>query len=135
MVEVPFSGSEKRGRYNSPMAASSDLDRLLDPLTEAFTPKVAAALLELCAESELEAGEGAPLPCQAIRVAWNVQATRWRLPNRSAIASMSLCNFCSSESWESQKWVGMSNTSNGSDVPSCAVVRISLPSACAYPSS
>ncbi len=37
------------------MAATSYLDRLLDPLTEAFTPKVASALLELRADSELEA--------------------------------------------------------------------------------
>jgi hypothetical protein len=33
----------------------SYLDRLLDPLTEAFTPQVASALLELRADSELEA--------------------------------------------------------------------------------
>jgi biopolymer transport protein ExbD len=37
------------------MATVSYLDRLLDPLTEAFTPKVASALLELRADSELEA--------------------------------------------------------------------------------
>lgn len=37
------------------MAATSYLDRLLDPLTEAFTPKMASALLELRADSELEA--------------------------------------------------------------------------------
>jgi hypothetical protein len=40
------------------MAASSSLDRLLDPLTEAFTPKVAAAILELRADSEVEAQIG-----------------------------------------------------------------------------
>ena len=40
------------------MATTSYLDRLLDPLTEAFTPKVAAALLELRADSELEAHIG-----------------------------------------------------------------------------
>jgi plasmid stabilization system protein ParE len=40
------------------MAASSYLDRLLDPLTEAFTPKVAAAILELRADSEVEAQIG-----------------------------------------------------------------------------
>lgn len=34
------------------------LDRLLDPLTEAFTPKMASALLELRADSELEARIG-----------------------------------------------------------------------------
>ncbi len=45
-------------RYNSCMAATSYLDRLLDPLTEAFTPKMAAALLELRADSELEAHIG-----------------------------------------------------------------------------
>jgi hypothetical protein len=44
--------------YNSFMPATSYLDRLLDPLTEAFTPKVAAALLELRADSELEAHIG-----------------------------------------------------------------------------
>jgi hypothetical protein len=37
------------------VATTSYLDRLLDPLTEAFTPKVAAAILELRADSELEA--------------------------------------------------------------------------------
>ncbi len=42
-------------RYNLFMATTSYLDRLLDPLTEAFTPKMASALLELRADSELEA--------------------------------------------------------------------------------
>ena len=37
------------------MATTSYLDRLLDPLTEAFTPKMASALLGLRADSELEA--------------------------------------------------------------------------------
>ena len=37
------------------MATTSYLDRLLDPLTEAFTPKMAAAILDLRADSELEA--------------------------------------------------------------------------------
>ena len=37
------------------MAATSHLDRLLDPLSETFTPKMASALLELRADSELEA--------------------------------------------------------------------------------
>ena len=37
------------------MATTSYLDRLLDPLTDAFTPKMASALLELRADSELEA--------------------------------------------------------------------------------
>jgi len=45
-------------RYNSTMATTSYLDRLLDPLTEAFTPKMAAAILELRADSELEAHIG-----------------------------------------------------------------------------
>ena len=36
------------------MATTSCLDRLLDPLTEAFTPKMASALLELRVDSELE---------------------------------------------------------------------------------
>jgi hypothetical protein len=40
------------------MATTSYLDRLLDPLTEAFTPKVAVALLELRADSELAAHIG-----------------------------------------------------------------------------
>ena len=44
--------------YNSFMATASYLDRLLDPLTEAFTPKVAAALLDLRADSEMEAHVG-----------------------------------------------------------------------------
>jgi hypothetical protein len=40
------------------MATTSYLDRLLDPLTDAFTPKMASALLELHADSELEAHIG-----------------------------------------------------------------------------
>ncbi|MBY0508120.1 MAG: hypothetical protein K2X03_29675 [Bryobacteraceae bacterium] len=40
------------------MATTSCLDRLLDPLTEAFTPKMASALLELRVDSELEAHIG-----------------------------------------------------------------------------
>lgn len=40
------------------MAATSCLDRLLDPLTEAFTPGMAAALLDLRVDSELEARIG-----------------------------------------------------------------------------
>ncbi len=40
------------------MASTSCLDRLLDPLTEAFTPKMASALLELRVDSELEAQIG-----------------------------------------------------------------------------
>jgi hypothetical protein len=40
------------------VATTSYLDRLLDPLTEAFTPKLAAALLELRADSDLEAHIG-----------------------------------------------------------------------------
>ena len=43
------------GGYNPSIATTSYLDRLLDPLTEAFTPKMAAAVLELRADSELEA--------------------------------------------------------------------------------
>jgi hypothetical protein len=37
------------------MATTTYLDRLLEPLTEAFTPKLASALLELRADSETEA--------------------------------------------------------------------------------
>jgi hypothetical protein len=40
------------------MATTSYLDRLLDTLTEAFTPKMAAALLDLRADSEMEAHIG-----------------------------------------------------------------------------
>jgi hypothetical protein len=40
------------------MAVASYLDRLLDPLTETFTPKMASALVELHADSELEAHIG-----------------------------------------------------------------------------
>ena len=40
------------------MATTSCLDRLLDPLTEAFTPKMASALLALRVDSELEAHIG-----------------------------------------------------------------------------
>jgi hypothetical protein len=41
--------------YNTAMATTSYLDRLLDPLTEAFTPKMASVILDLRADSELEA--------------------------------------------------------------------------------
>jgi hypothetical protein len=37
------------------MATISYLDRLLEPLTDAFTPEMASALVELRADSELEA--------------------------------------------------------------------------------
>jgi hypothetical protein len=37
------------------MAVTSYLDRLLEPLTEAFTPEMASTLLSLRADSELEA--------------------------------------------------------------------------------
>ncbi len=40
------------------MAAVSYLDRLLEPLTEAFTPKMASVLLELRADAEIEAHIG-----------------------------------------------------------------------------
>jgi len=36
------------------MATTSYLNRLLDPLTDAFTPEVANAILQLRADSELE---------------------------------------------------------------------------------
>jgi hypothetical protein len=44
--------------YNASVATTSYLDRLLDPLTEAFTPKMACVLLELRAGSEVEAHIG-----------------------------------------------------------------------------
>lgn len=47
-----------RSAYNAAMATTSYLDRLLEPLTEAFTPKIALALLELRADSEMEAHIG-----------------------------------------------------------------------------
>lgn len=40
------------------VATASYLDRLLDPLTDAFSPAVASAVLELHADSELEARIG-----------------------------------------------------------------------------
>ncbi len=40
------------------MATTSYLDRLLDPLTEAFTPKMASVLLALRADSDVEAHIG-----------------------------------------------------------------------------
>jgi hypothetical protein len=40
------------------MATVSYLDRLLEPLTEAFTPKMASLLLELRADPELQAHIG-----------------------------------------------------------------------------
>ncbi len=44
--------------YNSVMATTSYLDRLLEPLTEALTPKMASVLLGLRADSEMEAHIG-----------------------------------------------------------------------------
>ena len=44
--------------YNAIMATVSYLDRLLEPLTEALTPKLASILLELRADPELEAHIG-----------------------------------------------------------------------------
>jgi len=41
--------------YNTSVATASYLDRLLEPLTEAFTPRLASVLLELRADAELEA--------------------------------------------------------------------------------
>ena len=46
---------DHREAYNTSMATVSYLDRLLEPLTEAFTPRMASVLLELRADSELEA--------------------------------------------------------------------------------
>ena len=46
---------DQREAYNTSMATASYLDRLLEPLTEAFTPRMASVLLELHADSELEA--------------------------------------------------------------------------------
>ena len=40
------------------MASLSYLDRLLDPLSDIFTPEVASAILELRADSELESRIG-----------------------------------------------------------------------------
>ena len=37
------------------MSTTSYLDRLLEPLTDAFTPEIASALMELRADSEMEA--------------------------------------------------------------------------------
>ena len=45
-------------RYNCGLVTTSYLDRLLDPLTDAFTPTMALALLELRADTELEAHIG-----------------------------------------------------------------------------
>lgn len=44
--------------HSAPMATTSYLDRLLEPLTKAFTPKMASVLLELRADSEVEAHIG-----------------------------------------------------------------------------
>jgi hypothetical protein len=55
------------------MATASFLDRLLDPLAQAFTPQMASALLQLRADSALEAhinelrqkaGEGTLTPAE-----------------------------------------------------------------------
>ena len=45
---------DHREAYNTSMATASYLDRLLEPLTEAFTPRMASIILELRADSELE---------------------------------------------------------------------------------
>jgi hypothetical protein len=42
-------------RDNQEVVTPSHLDRLLDPLTDTFTPEVANAVLELRADSALEA--------------------------------------------------------------------------------
>lgn len=44
--------------YNAFMATTSYLDRLLEPLTAALTPEMACVLLELRADSEMEARIG-----------------------------------------------------------------------------
>lgn len=44
-----------KAAYNASTATTSYLDRLLEPLTEAFTPKMASVLLDLRADSEVEA--------------------------------------------------------------------------------
>ena len=44
--------------YNAPMATASYLDRLLEPLTDAFTPQMASVLLDLRADPEVEAHIG-----------------------------------------------------------------------------
>jgi len=49
-----FSGPTGQA-YNKSVATVSYLDRLLEPLTEAFTPRMASVLLELRADPELEA--------------------------------------------------------------------------------
>ena len=47
-------GKRARQRYNLIMVTTSYLDRLLEPLTNAFTPEVASAVLEIHVDSELE---------------------------------------------------------------------------------
>jgi hypothetical protein len=54
----PMASPGHREAYNTSMATASYLDRLLEPLTEAFTPRMASVLLELRADSELEAHIG-----------------------------------------------------------------------------
>ncbi len=44
-----------KGRDNGRVATTSYLDRLLDPLTDIFTPEVASAVIGLRADSETEA--------------------------------------------------------------------------------
>jgi len=51
-------GARSQEAYHAFMATASYLDRLLEPLTEAFTPKMASVLLELRADPELEAHIG-----------------------------------------------------------------------------
>ena len=57
-LEPGLSSARSRAAYNAFMATVSYLDRLLEPLTEAFTPKMASILLELRADPELEAHIG-----------------------------------------------------------------------------
>ncbi len=63
---MPLSGADEASRPVSArrlpkeriiafVSTTSYLDRLLDPLTDVFTPEMASALLKLRADSELEA--------------------------------------------------------------------------------
>lgn len=54
-IAIPNKEHSRKQRDNRRVAATNYLDRLLDPLADAFTPEVASAVLQLRADTETEA--------------------------------------------------------------------------------
>ncbi len=73
LTRIPGSFSN---RFMQSLVHASCRDRLLDPLTEAFTPKMASALIELRVDSELKAHIG-----DLRRKANDGTSRRRRMPN------------------------------------------------------